>query len=753
MPTRVLVLALAFTAPLFAQPSPSIVPRPVRLTPGAGWVQLCAATPIVADTTRADVRPLGALAREILSGGACPADGRPGARVALALEPEPEGPAEGYRLVADGDGVRISAATAAGLFYGLQTLRQLVPLDGSGRVPHVAIEDAPRFPYRGMHLDVGRHVFPVAFIKRYVDLLASYKLNVFHWHLTEDQGWRLEVRKYPRLTGVGAWRRETVVGKQRDPYVGDGTPYGGYYTQDEVREVVAYAAERHVTVIPEIEIPGHSLAALAAYPELACTEGPFEVGTRWGVFDDVYCPSERTFAFLEDVLTEVLELFPSPYIHVGGDEVPKRRWRESALAQEIIRREGLKDEAGLQSWFIRRIETFLRARGRRLIGWDEILEGGLAPDATVMSWRGTAGGIEAARQGHDVVMTPGSHLYFDHYQGPPEGEPLAIGGHTSLARVYAFEPIPEDLSDAEARHVLGAQANIWTEYITSPEQVEYMALPRMLALAEVVWSPAGARVWADFAGRLPAQLARLDALGVQYRIPEPEGLDGARLVLGDSVTFRFGSPLPTARVLWTAAGTGMGGGRIADGPVTLPVADSGVRVSARLVLANGRLGPARTLRVERTTLRAASRLDPATLAPGLTYGYYERSVRRAAALAQWVPTARDTVATVGLRGTERAEQFGARLTGFLRVPADGVYEFALLSDDGSVLQVAGQTVVDHDGPHSANTATGAIALAAGLHPFELLYFQGDGDHALELRMRRGDEEWRNVPSEWLYRQR
>jgi hexosaminidase len=753
MPARVLLLAIAFTAPLIAQPSPSIVPRPVRLTPGEGWVQLCGATAIVADTAPPDVRPLGALASEILAHGACPADGGADARVTLTLEPETPGPTEGYRLVADRGGVRISAATAAGLFYGLQTLRQLVPLDGSGRVPHVAIEDAPRFPYRGMHLDVGRHVFPVAFIKRYVDLLASYKLNVFHWHLTDDQGWRLEVRKYPRLTGVGAWRRETVVDKQRDPYVGDGTPYGGYYTQDEVREVVAYAAARHVTVIPEIELPGHSLAALAAYPELACTEGPFEVGTRWGVFDDVYCPSERTFAFLEDVLTEVLELFPSPYIHIGGDEVPKRRWKESALAQEVIRREGLKDEAGLQSWFIRRIETILRARGRRLIGWDEILEGGLAPDATVMSWRGTAGGIEAARQGHDVVMSPGSHLYFDHYQGPPENEPLAIGGRTPLARVYAFEPIPADLSDAEARHVIGAQANVWTEYITSPAQVEYMALPRMLALAEVVWSPLPARDWADFAGRLPAQLARLDALGVQYRIPEPEGLDGVRLVLGDSVTFRFGSPLPTARVLWTAAGTGMGGGRIADGPVTLPVGDSGVRVSARLVLANGRLGPARTVRVERTTLRAASRIDPATLAPGLAYAYYERSVRRATTLGQWVPTTRDTAGAVALKGTERAEQFGARLTGLLRVPRDGVYEFALLSDDGSVLRVSGQTVVNHDGPHSASSVTGAIALAAGLHPFELLYFQGDGDRALELRMRRGDEEWRSVPPEWLYRQR
>jgi hexosaminidase len=312
-----------------------------------------------------------------------------------------------------------------------------------------------------------------------------------------------------------------MVEQNFDPYVGDGIPYGGFYTQDEVREVVAYAAARHVTVIPEIELPGHSLAALASYPELACTEGPFEVGTRWGVYEDIYCPHQATFDFLEGVLTEVMELFPSRYIHIGGDEAPKARWEASEVAQGIIREFDLADEHELQSWFIRRIEGFLLANGRRLIGWDEILEGGLAPQATVMSWRGTAGGIEAARQGHDVIMTPGSHLYFDHYQSEDrESEPLAIGGFTSLSRVYEFEPIPEELTAEEGRHVLGAQANVWTEYIKTPEHVEYMAYPRALALSEVVWSPPEAREWADFERRLPAILARLDALGVNYRPPE-----------------------------------------------------------------------------------------------------------------------------------------------------------------------------------------------------------------------------------------
>ena len=746
----IVLLAVADTT---ARPPITVVPRPAFLEQADGWFPARATTPVVTATPM-DPRlaPLVELARAILEDHAPTGDPDAGP-ISLALAPEGEIAPEGYDLTADGSGVTIRGGGLAGLFYGLQTLRQLLPTDGSGRVPAVTIRDAPRFPYRGMHLDVVRHLFPVSFIKRYIDLLARYKLNVFHWHLTDDQGWRLEIKQYPRLAEIGAWRRETVVEKQFDPYVGDGRPYGGYYTQEEVRDIVAYAAERHVTIIPEIELPGHSVAALAAYPELACTDGPFEVATVWGVHEDIYCPSERTFTFLENVLTEVMGLFPSPYIHIGGDEVPKRRWKESAVAQDVMRREDLKDEAELQSWFVRRIERFLRANGRRLIGWDEILEGGLAPDATVMSWRGMSGGIEAARQGHDVIMTPGSHLYFDHYQGPRETEPLAIGGFTPLARVYGFEPTPPDLTPEEARHVLGAQANVWTEYITTPAQVEYMALPRMLALAELVWTPAAERAWDDFARRLPARLARLDALGVNYRIPEPLGLEGDRLVLGDTVTLDLHSPLPTAEVLWVADGAAADNAQVAGGLVVLPVDTSGRQVTARLRLADGRLGPSRTVRIRRAALRAPATVNPSFLVPGLTYAYYERAVTRAAVLAQWVPSGRDTVRTVGLRGTERAEHFGARLVGYLRVPEDAVYEFSLLSDDGSVLRIGDEVVIDHDGPHGARVAVGAVALAAGAHAFELLYFQGEGDHALELRVRTGTGDWRLVPEDWLYRGR
>lgn len=438
-------------------------------------------------------------------------------RISVALDASAPEADESYVLDVAPDRIMLRAREERGLFYGGQTLRQLSAASPQA-IPAVHIEDSPRFPYRGLHLDVGRHFFPVEFIKRYIDLLARFKLNTFHWHLTEDQGWRLEIKRYPKLTEIGAWRKETIVGHaRRGLHSYDGTPYGGFYTQEQAREIVAYARDRRVTVIPEIEMPGHSLAALAAYPEYATVPGPFEVRTTWGISEEVFSPSEETFTFLENVLREVMDIFPSEYIHIGGDEAPKKRWRESALAQQVIARERLAGEDGLQSWFIRRIERFLNANGRRLIGWDEILEGGLAPNATVMSWRGTKGGVAAAKQGHDVVMAPQEDLYFDHYQADPEHEPLGIGGLTPIEDTYGYEPIPAGLTAAEAAHVLGPQACVWTEYLPDRDHVEYMAYPRALALAEIAWSPKAARDWASFSARLPASLRYLDGLGVKYR--------------------------------------------------------------------------------------------------------------------------------------------------------------------------------------------------------------------------------------------
>ncbi len=430
---------------------------------------------------------------------------------------------EGYQLNVTPKEIVIEGKTTAGVFYGIQTLRQLIAKGGDNEelagklsVPDVKIIDEPRFSYRGMHLDVGRHFFNVNFIKKYIDLIALHKMNKFHWHLTEDQGWRIEIKKYPKLTEIGSIREETMTEKNFNPYKGDGKEYGGFYTQEEVKDIVAYAKKRHITVIPEIELPGHSLAALAAYPELGNGTGPYKVATKWGVFEQIYAPKEETFKFLENVLTEVMTLFPSKYIHIGGDEAPKAEWKKSRQAQKVIRKNKLKDEHELQSYFIQRIEKFLNSKGRQIIGWDEILEGGLAPNATVMSWRGIKGGIEAAKQKHNVVMTPGTHCYLDHYQSKDKGEPLAIGGFTSVEKIYSYEPIPKELSKDEEKYILGAQGNVWTEYIKTPKHVEYMVLPRMTALSEVLWSNPDNKDWENFKNRLDNMRVIYDKMDTNY---------------------------------------------------------------------------------------------------------------------------------------------------------------------------------------------------------------------------------------------
>ncbi len=663
--------------------------------------------------------------------------------------------AESYRLEAADGRILVAAGDASGAFYGLQTLRQLLSVDGEGRIRSAAvrIEDSPRFGYRGMHLDVARHFFPVEFVKRYIDLLASYKMNRFHWHLTEDQGWRIQIDAYPRLTSVGSCRAETIVERNFDPYIGDGTPYCGYYTKDEIRDVVAYAADRFVTVIPEIEMPGHSLAALAAYPALSCGGGPFEVGTRWGVFEDIYCPSEETFAFLETVLEEVLELFPSEYIHIGGDEAPKRAWEESPLAQEVIRREGLADEHELQSYFIQRIEAFLNGHGRKLIGWDEILEGGLAPDATVMSWRGTAGGIAAAQQGHDVIMTPTSHMYFDYYQGDPEYEPLAIGGFLPLQRVYEFEPVPDALSAAEAVHVLGGQANVWTEYMKTPDHVEYMAYPRAIALAEVLWSPSSLRDWDSFAQRLARELPRLDRLGVNYRLPDVSGLERDRLSLEAVTVVRLGMPLPGARITYTLDGTEPG--RTSPGyarPFALDLSNGPVTIRARAFTSSGRASAPAQATFRHAELRTPDLDSGDALLSGLSRTYYEGPFDSVDQLEDAPAAGRSTIPTVGFSGAEAPEHFGLVFEGYIRIPEGGLYEFELGSDDGSRLTVGAEIVVDHDGLHGMSTLTGQAALAEGFHRFHLEYFQSGGGIGLELRMRQpGASKAMDVPAGWLYR--
>ena len=500
-------------------PQIAIVPYPNHLETGRGTYRVTD-RPVTCDS-RTDERTqravVGFAARlATVTGGTNPvtvADEVPASGIRFVTDESL--PAEGYELNVDGEGIEVRASQFPGFLYALQSLEQLLPAavygtepapDAAWEVPCVKIADAPRFAYRGMHLDVARHFFSLDEVKRYIDVMAIHKLNTLHWHLTDDQGWRIEIKRYPELTAVGSIRKATVVRKEWGTY--DGTPYGGFYTQDEIRDVVKYAADRGITVIPEIDLPGHMLAALTAYPELGCTGGPYEVWGRWGVADDVLCPGrEKTFEFLEGVLTEVMELFPSEYIHIGGDECPKVRWEKCPRCQAKIRQLGLKDDGEhtaehyLQSYVTDRIGKFLAQHGRRIIGWDEILEGRAPSDAVVMSWRGSEGGIAAAKLGHDVIMTPNSHFYFDYYQSlDTDAEPFGIGGYIPMEQVYSYDPAFPELTPEQQKHILGVQANLWTEYVLSDEHLEYMLLPRLAALSEVQWCLPETKDWNRFIG-------------------------------------------------------------------------------------------------------------------------------------------------------------------------------------------------------------------------------------------------------------
>ena len=500
-----------------------IIPKPVSLEMQKGRFLVNSKTKITGDYSLKNEGNYLADMLSLLSDSAVKFEEGTTGNIQLTIDETIEND-EGYALSVSLDAIKISGKTSKGIFYGIQTLKQLLP---------ASREDS------GMLLAVARHIFPVSFIKKYIDLIAMHKMNTFHWHLTEDQGWRIEIKKYPKLTTIGAHRSGTIIGHHPGT-ANDEEAYGGFYTQEEVKEIVKYAADRHVTVIPEIELPGHASAAIAAYPSLSCfPEEPTLVtnnmgskagkeiqanGTAkivqetWGVFDDVFCAGdETTFEFLEAVLTEVMPLFPSEYIHIGGDECPKANWKRCPACQKRIKEQNLKNEYELQSYFIQRIEKFVNSKGKKIIGWDEILEGGLAPNATVMSWRGEKGGIEAAKQKHDVIMTPGHSCYFDHYQSTDkDNEPLAIGGKTTVEDVYAYEPIPMELTGEESQYVLGAQANVWTEYMKTTEHVEYMILPRMTALSEVVWSPKETKDWDDFKSRLHSIKTHYDAIGLNY---------------------------------------------------------------------------------------------------------------------------------------------------------------------------------------------------------------------------------------------
>lgn len=717
--------------PVASQPAtppraqPLIIPRPQSLVLREGVFQLTQRT--VLQTTAPECAEAAAHVRDICSrqqgislrdfeSGHPPTSDTPNT-ITLTAVPEEVGHfgEEGYELDIFSNTISLRASGPAGLARGAATIAQLISF-GKMRadVPCLRITDQPRYSHRGMLLDCCRHFMTKDFVKRYIDLLAYHKMNVLHWHLTEDQGWRIEIRKYPKLTEIGAWRG---AGKDR---------HGGFYTQDDIREIVAYAKSRYVTVIPEIEMPGHSTAALASYPELSCTGGPFQVGAVWGVFEDVYCAgNDRTFEFLEDVLTEVIDLFPSKYIHIGGDECPKSRWQKCPKCQARMQAEGLKTEDELQSYFIRRIEKFLNSKGRRLIGWDEILEGGLAPNATVQSWRGMDGAVAAAKSGHDVISSPTSHCYLDYAQAPLPGLPSSWGC-VPLEVVYAFEPTPPELTPEQARHVLGLEGNIWTERAPQ-ERVDTQVFPRLCALAEVGWSPKESRDWKDFQRRMETHYRRLDALGVAYFIPLPE-FQSPDETFTDSIEVAFGEAFQRGKIRYTLDSS--------DPAPTSPLYGRPFRlrettvVKARNFLPGGRTSDTAVRRFRRMAPVEPVRAD--LTRPGLSYGYYEGTWNRLPDFAKLEPTTTGLTPFFDISAKKRPAQFAMRFTGFIEIAVEGRYTFFLNSDDGSRLTIGTEVVVDHDGPHSPCEKSGQIILKSGKHPIIVEYVDCGGANSLTV---------------------
>jgi hexosaminidase len=660
--------------------------------------------------------------------------------------PNGERNAESYTLNVTDKAIRING-TEIGQFYALQSLMQLLPVEfkGKTKVAGMEIIDEPRFKYRGMHLDVGRHFMPVTFVKKYIDLMSQYKFNYFHWHLTEDQGWRIEIKKYPKLTEIGSKRRETMLEKNFSPYVGDGIPVDGFYTQEQIKEVVAYAKARKVTTIPEIELPGHSSAALAAYPELGCKQNyNYSVQTTWGIFKEVYCPTETTFKFLEDVLTETIALFPdSPYIHIGGDEVLKDHWKESPEVQALMKRENLKDEHEVQSYFIRRMEKFINSKGKKIIGWDEILEGGLAPNATVMSWRGTKGGIAAAKAKHDVIMTPTDFCYLDYGQGDPQTEPLNIGNHLTIEKIYSSNPMPKELTEDEQKYILGVQGNVWTEYMKTPEKVEYMVFPRALALAEVAWSPQDTKDFKDFNNRLGYQFERLDKQNVNYRIPEPEGLTNVVLTDGFAVKIALEPYSDKAKIIYTTDKNDPNSlSPTYNSPIEIAfdkLSDQVFRqVRAVVVNPKGRKSSVYAATVLRREI--VESVEPNDNRPGVFYTFFKGSFASVKEIDKMnPPTGTGETKSIQLPQfkpvtNDLKEPFGVIFDGYIYAPEDAIYEFNLEADDGAILLIGKEeAVVGLDKSQAKVSENGVIPLKKGFHKLRLKYFQTGESAVLNLR--------------------
>jgi len=735
------VFITAFSAIANAQdsdPYSGIIPAPVSLKKASGQFTLGGQTVIIADSVTnkvvvflADYLQNKAMlhVQLIANNGVSKLNS-----IVLTAAGTDNLPADGYRLTVTPKQI-IIAGKGAGLFYGIQTLLQLMPVERSAvaKIPCLQIEDYPRFAYRGVMLDVCRHFFSVEFVKKYIDLMAAYKLNNFHWHLTDDQGWRIEIKKYPKLTEVASQRAQTVIGNYHDrtPQQFDNTPYGGFYTQDQIRDVVKYAADRYINIVPEIEMPGHSEAALTAYPELSCDPTQtYKVAETWGVFHDIYCPSDKTFDFLQDVLTEVMDLFPSKYIHIGGDEAPKDAWKKSEFCQELIKKLELKDdkqsskEDKLQSYFIQRIEKFVNSKGRSIIGWDEILEGGLSPNATVMSWRGEQGGIAAAQQSHNVVMTPGSGgLYIDQQQSKQNLEPLSIGGYDPLSKIYSYNPTPDVLTPDQQKFIIGVQANLWTEYIPSETKAEYMTLPRLFALAEVAWSPLANKNYSDFANtRLPSHLARLEQTDLDYRVPTAIGTRDT-IIFAPQLNVDLKPSVTGAKVFYTIDGYDP---RETDIPFTQPMTytvppDQYRDLKTIVITSSGK----RSIITHETVYNKIP-LQPVSYsgtAKGMKYQLFTGDFTSISQLKDAALIDTGTVQTFNTSAFKKnIKGFGVIYNGFIRIDTDGVYGFSIASANGSQLLIDDQPVVDNDGKHSVFDQGGSVPLLKGFHKLTIKYF-------------------------------
>nr|MBC7614337.1 family 20 glycosylhydrolase [Pseudopedobacter sp.] len=667
---------------------------------------------------------------------------------------------EAYTLAVNEKNIALKGKSK-GVFYAMQTLSQLYLNNlETHQIPQCSIVDQPRYAYRGLHLDVSRHFFTVDFIKKYIDLMAMYKFNNFHWHLTDDQGWRIEIKKYPKLTEIGGYRDQTLIGNYHDrtPQWFDGKSYGGYYTQEQIKEVVAYATKKYINVIPEIEMPGHAMAALSAYPELACGDnpGPFKAAEKWGVFPDIFCAGkDHTFDVLEDVLTEVMALFPSKYIHIGGDEAPKTAWKKCPYCQKRIKKEHLKNEEQLQSYFIHRIEKFVNSKGRSIIGWDEILEGGLAPNATVMSWRGVSGGISAAKQNHDVIMTPSSNgVYLDHTQGRSDQEPVTIGGDGRISKIYAYNPTPESLTIDQQKYILGVQANMWTEYIASTNKADYMLLPRLFAVSEIAWTNLDKKNFKDFNEvRVPQHLGWLDQTSTFYRVPEVIGAKDTIYLVSDSLVFDVKPSVKGAKIYYTIDGYQPDETtNLYKKPFSVIVSKGEERpVKFRVYTSTGKQSVITTTTLINRDILNADTTQLNRSQGAIKYYYVPGKFKNTLEIDTNKATLVGLASQISLsKVPNKAREYGLVFIGMVNVNEDASFEFSLNSDDGSRLYIDDELIIDNDGKHARYERSSGVALKAGLHTIKVLYFDDGPGSTLQVSVKGTDNKKIEIPSMMLF---